>query len=289
MTRLSDDFLQCVVFLGYPKVETDDELTPEGTGFLLHIHELAGGYLVTARHVADTLGEHPWAIRMNDDTGRGRLIRMDGVRWHRHPDPSVDLAAIAFERPEWAAAQYVPLHLVMNPAKAEEKDIGPGDMVYILGLFHLLHGTKKNLTYAHPGHIALIEQHEPIPITGVEGRIEFTSGHLVAAQTLRGSSGSPVFVRRTIEIDVPDHNNPSSQVKAWVHGNLWLLGVWQGEWRGPPAGDLGVPMGAGFTVPVGTGIVVPAKRILELLDSADVRAERAERSGMPIAHLPTLT
>jgi hypothetical protein len=200
---------------------------------------------------------------------------MDATRWHFHADAAVDLAVLPFEVPDWASARYFETRYALTPLKAVEKDIGAGDMVYIVGVFYLLHGTKKNRPYVYPGHIAVFEDDEPIPIRGTDGRMEYTTGHLVAAQTLPGASGSPVFVRRTIRLDVADHNDPSTLVKAWVHGTVWLLGMWQGAWHGRPLESLGLDVRAGITVPVGTGIVVPAKQILELLNAPELRRERA--------------
>src|SRR5438552_2127913 len=64
--RLSEDIRRSVVYLGYRKPGTEYEITPVGTGFLLHMGVPDGGYLVTAGHVAKDLEDGAFDIRLNE-------------------------------------------------------------------------------------------------------------------------------------------------------------------------------------------------------------------------------
>src|SRR5262249_18114649 len=100
LVRISEDARRCVVFLG---VEDD---TPNssgircvGTGFFVSY----GGtyrYLVTVKHVANSLVDAPFLIRINDINGAGSSnISVDtgDLRWFTHEDPDVDLAIASVE------------------------------------------------------------------------------------------------------------------------------------------------------------------------------------------------
>jgi len=96
--RIEDSVRDTVVFLGYPSNDpAKGGIDCVGTGFLLLYDGFR--YLVTVRHVADFLGEHPFLIRINCYDGNSDNIPVDSVKWYYDSDPTVDIAVIPFDLP----------------------------------------------------------------------------------------------------------------------------------------------------------------------------------------------
>lgn len=291
MVKLGEDARQCVVYLGY-EGPGDDQIEPEGTGFIIRHGgrspnketERAASYLVTARHVAKKLGADPFVIRMNHVMypAHGHNIHIDGAEWHWHPDgEAVDVALMEFDPPEWAGWVPFDSYGFLVPLKLGQKAIQAGDLAYVVGVYPLLHGDKRNLPIVHTGNIALMPEDELIPVfaweepthdKNGEPRIVYVRGYLVEANTHPGSSGSPVFVRRSIEQRIPELGD-QKPVETWFYGSRWLLGVWQGSWGDDLAQFVSTP-GGEATKPFGMGVVIPAPRILEILEMDELVERR---------------
>lgn len=284
MVRLADDARECVIYIGKPNISTrrnrDDDIAPLGTGFLIHMGGPAGSYLITARHVVERDIE-PLAVRLNDKEGGAENDYPEG-RWYFHPsDENVDVAVMPYDPPEWAKYQLFPAHSFLSEFKRESKNIGPGDLAYISGVFSPLHGKTRNIPIVHTGNIALFPEGEPIPVRDWrdETKTVLVDGYLVEAFTLPGLSGSPVFVRRTIErcIEDPGSGSPPDYLKSWRYGSVWLLGLWQGAWMARPGRELARIYDAhaqDIEVSVGVGVVVPAVQVRETLDHPELIAMR---------------
>ena len=217
--RLAEDLRKCVVYLGVraePGSET--EIAPEGTGFFVSLDEPGGSYLVTVGHVADALGES-FVIQFNEKGGLGRNCQIDDPEWQF--DRSCDLATLALYPPDWADCIPVPRNRFLTEQWMTDQDIGAGDLVHIVGAFRLLHGEHKNLPLVHTGHVALLPEDEPIPIDGLKEITEIR-GYLAQVPTLRGSSGSPVFVRRHIPGVSKLDRSPDAE--GWMYSELLANG-----------------------------------------------------------------
>lgn len=279
LVRINDDIRKCVVYLGLPIVRADekDDITPQGTGFLVAYGDIGGvaaTYIVTARHVARALADVPFAIRLNDKQGNYRLVPVDRGDWVSHSDN--DVAAIRFDIPAWADAAPFAKYFAL-PFKIKSKNIGIGDLVYIVGLFNLMHGNDRNLPIVHTGHIAMVPEGQKVTIkdssTGERVEIE---AYLVEGQALSGASGAPVFVRRSIKMTVADPESPKNGLRAWLHGSVWMLGLWSASYAGSPSSELvefkNIP--ADKKVPYGVGVVVAADKIIEVLDMPQLKEQR---------------
>ena len=105
--------------------------------------------------------------------------------------------------------------------------------------------------------------------------IVHVQGYLLEMNSLQGLSGSPVFVRPTIDMaDLPvtDGTKITTRLPA---ANVKLLGVWQSAWSGDPDAVLMQEIGD-KKVPVGIGIVVPIARLVEVLESPVAVQSRAK-------------
>lgn len=301
--RLSDDARACVAYLGIPEINQDQEIKPIGTGFFVR-HE-GSTYIVTAAHVAKDLTDVAFGVRLNTKEGGGRIDRLDEGYWKNHPtDELVDVAILPYEIPAWADA--IPFgKWFVTEFKRKTKDFGAGDLVYIVGVYKFLHGVKRNMPAVHTGYIAAMADGEEIYIADWRAAEPDKAdlipvyGHLIQAPTLPASSGSPVFVRRSIQALIPDPafeppkgTKPGDKVKVpllktWRYGSVWLLGLWQGAW-GDVTRMVSLPDGA-VDMGTGMGVCVPAIKILEALEHPDLvelrrkkKQETAKKSALSL-------
>lgn len=269
--RVAQDLIDSVVFFGHGD---DKEFSPKGTGFLL----IFGGllYLATARHVAENLGEDPFLIRANHNSGRANNYPLDlcmsgdtRIRWFAHEMESVDLAVLPF--PIDAQAMGITASAIHgeHTVKLEKpmKDAGCGDMCHVVGLFAHRPGVNRNMPVVHTGHIAAMCDSEELIFVSSAGKTKRVEGYLVELSNLGGLSGAPVFVRGGVELNVPIADGPQRVISSFTP-ELKLLGVWQGSWN---RGAVGTAQDT-----VAMGIVTPGHRLLQLLDSEPVAENRRE-------------
>jgi S1-C subfamily serine protease len=275
--RLHDDIRKVVVFLGLPAVGDDAVPRFGGTGFFVshpapkQPDRFSFTYLVTARHVAESLGGH-FVIGVNDTTTKKTdLVPVDCPTWSVHPDDNVDIAVL---RIQLIGAEYLPLPIATfadNDENAYFDKFGIGDLVYLVGLYRLFPGTERISPIVHTGHVAMTPD-DPIPVRSRKtGQEVATHGYLIEAQTLEGLSGAPVLVRYTN----PTGMRTGTGGVVGYSDSVFLLGVWQGAWDGVAGDTLSQQTGRqGARVPVGMGIVIPAKRIREVLALDEIKEER---------------
>lgn len=269
--RLSDSYLWRTVYLGTSRPDDIKAIDVKGTGFLL-LHE-GCTYIVSAAHVVVPLDDGPIAIRLNrTDTGLGDIDHLDQAKWHYHPDPAVDIAVLPYSPPPWAKVNYAKSKAIASEFKIESKGFGPGDLAYVVGIFQKMRGKEKNMPVVHVGHVGSMGVGEKFLTDdwrpGKGGRDIEVSGYVIQVSTLPESSGSPVYVRRTLDgwapepkYQMPPGVRPGDKVEvplvlASTYGSVWLLGVWHGMWK---TADQGVIVGTN------TGVCTPAPRILETL------------------------
>lgn len=289
--RLSRDARKGVVFLGYPEREKGPTaIRCEGTGFLLLYK--GGFHLVTARHVAKTLGDIGWATRVNRLDGTCELIDAEDIPWAFHPDDTVDIAVCGFSLSRSAGYDFLYYDgeiLLLNAEQESSADwVEVGDMCYTVGLWRLLEGKERNLPVVHTGSIARLPGEEKIPVRAPNkpGGRELVDGYLVEAQTLRGLSGSPVFIRPSLNLAMdatradPFGGSPERIELVAYHEHVKLLGLWQAAWDAPAGEVLTAEHGRQNTVPVGMGIVVPASKIIEVLELPAVHEKREKQKRL---------
>lgn len=266
--RLNVDLRNAVVFVGdMTSDEKGEEIfKPVGTAFFLLYKELV--YLVTARHVAESL-HPPFTLRASNNKGEplfGDVIR---AHWTFHTDENVDLAIGVGVLPKDAVA--VGGKLLLSQEITVERGIGIGDEVNIVGLYRLAYGKKRNLPIVHTGAIAMVPEDEKIPqIDRITGKRRLVECYLVEAQTLEGLSGSPVFVRQANIANIGGKNVLLTSASGF------LLGVWSGAWDAPPGSVLNAEHPDARRVPVGMGLTVPSYKLIELLESLVVVKHREE-------------
>jgi hypothetical protein len=267
--HLGSSIQDTVAFLGFEDSSAPGEMRCFGTALLVHYKGF--GYLVTARHVVEPLGDAPFLIRVNRiQSGIADVIRVENLDWKFHADETVDLSAISFDATHDRGFQclYFFEDDILNDQMAKDEFIDIGDYCYTVGLFRYMSGYRRNDPVLFSGHIAFWNG-EQIPIwNNYKRKKEFVNGHLVQSHALQGASGSPVFVRPAFGFSgVPFKGKSIGTIM--VQDRLFLMGIMQGAWFLPPdellRSELGA--GAGDTVPVGLGIVTPSSKVLELLEN----------------------
>jgi hypothetical protein len=276
--RLHDDVRKIVVFLGWRTTGTDGQTIPKfgGTGFFVSVRceipEVSFTYLVTCKHVAEAVEvlRTPFVIGFNDASGKMELKDIDDVRWYCHQDDNVDIALTPLGL-QGVDIQHFPVE-GFSENSPFSKNVGTGDLVYIVGLYRLFPGIERLSPVVHTGHVAMTPADE-IPIKNPRtGERTATRGYLIEAQTLDGLSGSPVFIRHTNA--VPFLNSFGSVVG--YTDQVYLLGIWQGAWPGKAGEILTEQIGSDARVPVGMGISIPSQKIMEILENDEVKSRRNE-------------
>jgi hypothetical protein len=279
--RVQEDSRRCSVFVGHGT--SAENFSAGGTGFFICIPGagLSGVYLVTAAHIARELADEPFAVRVNRKSGGAELIHIDGAQWRYHPDTSVDVALLEFDIPDWADFAALPTKEFLTQRHIEYFKVGPGDATFVIGLFFLHSGTKRNVPVVHTGKVSLMPTDEKLPVRkgGGSSEIEWVEAYLVEAGALKGASGSQVLVRPAFQFKTETF--PESEKALGVaDGREYLLGVWSANWEGEASEALAtaVKMHQSFQVPVGMGMVVPAYRIQEILLLPEVRMSLNKRA-----------
>ncbi len=294
--RVPDQILKTAIFLG---VLTGDGEQYLGTGFIItvaygrgHVFEIKypeGGvttirmpfaFLVTAKHVAETLEGADFYIRANKADGSGVAV-IEGsheTRWWYHPTEkeSVDAALMLFPPKTLMKLDYAPIAITMfaNEKIIEDKNLGVGDEVFISGLFTKVIGEAKNIPIIRTGTVAMM------PDEKILFRGKMVHAYLVESRSIGGLSGSPVFIRETISTPItvdrfksrwpPDvHERETGQgitTELRGLGRFYFLGSMMGHWDVPKSA---IPS-AVEAVNMGISPMVPAQKIYEIITQPEL-------------------
>ena len=306
LVRLEERYRQCVVVIGCGKVESEDEISPWGTAFIVGVGDGPAKpimYLVTAWHVVAQHFDVPFHVRFNKRAGGAKTHLIENPHWIVHPtDNTVDVAVHEITIPDWAHYTFIPKYPnILLDDRMDLKNIGAGNRTYTVGLWKFLSGDRRNQPFVYTGHIGLIPEDQLIPVRpwlrehGGKVQVE---AYLVEGEPIDGASGSPVFVRHTIQTATiqPDAQLKAKKVTAWIEGSVWLLGLQSDAFVGVPGEDYEIPRsGQQVVVPRGVNVVVPSMKIVEVLDHPKLVAAREavekqhEQDQMPVklSALPT--
>lgn len=281
--RIPDDIVKCVGFISHDLPEPDYL----GTVFIVAVTSETSPnksylHIVTAKHVAEMIDPGPFAIGMNAKDGtRITLKSGDDTRWWYHPtDASVDVAVTPF-----APSMFGDYDVRSVPDKAFATDelmrllgIGLGDQIFTVGLFTKFFGSSKFIPIVRTGNIAMMPT-EKVRITGL-GRAEV---YLAEGRSIGGLSGSPVFVRPTVELTNAKGDKGEPLPMIGIGRRLAFLGLMHGHW------DLPLPsVKEAEAVNMGVSIIIPAKKIMEVLYHPELVEMRRELDRiLDQSNLPT--
>ncbi len=251
----------------------------KATGFIVSVagaHKNAHLYVVTAKHVANAVAGSPFVIGFNTNEGtKGRFeLNYDSdhpLRWWDHPtEPNaVDVAVFPFRPTEYPILDVEWVHypnMIATPEIMTSEGIGIGDEIAVIGLFTAFSGQNRHFPIARIGNLAMLPT-ERIPVKGFDPM----EAYLAEGRSIGGLSGSPVFVRQTINGTVPDRSG--IQVPFAGTGQIHFLGLMHGHWDIPKSLDGVTQVEA---VNMGISIVVPAHKIWEVVNHPELAVERTE-------------
>jgi hypothetical protein len=233
-------------------------------------------YFVTAKHVAKDLEKREIYFLVNKiGGGVTEIHHIYENRWFLHPtDPTADVAIAQIFPQSDADIDTVGISQFGTPERLAALGIGIGDEVFATGLFTPAPGTARNMPIIRHGNIAMMPEEQ------IQTELGYADVYLVEARSIGGLSGSPVFVRPTINVPLQEQQGGIKNLFAVGHGGT-LLGLMHGHWdiKESEMNKASFEQDRKRGVNLGIGIVVPAIKILETINSpelVDVRM-RAEK------------
>lgn len=280
-------FQRNVVFIG---IMQEGEFIPKATAFIVQWteHQFYWTYVVTAEHVISGLLEKKWDIwiRFNLTNGTAGEMRVDSKYWKFYPDELgvSDVAVLPLstdpvplkETNELVKFDIAPIPLNGDHAMSatrtiiEDKHIGTGDEINIVGLFRSHYGKMRNVPIVRTGNIAQLDG-DPV-FTKFKG---FIDGYLIEARSIGGLSGSPVYV------NMPPLRFLEGGISEQTIGiRFYLLGLIHGHFdiADLTADTVAEDGGTASSINAGIGIVVPVEKIIETIQQADLAQQRLERT-----------
>ena len=279
-----EEIRKCVAFVGCRK-----GVTPSlaGTAFFLarqaDVPEPVFGfiYIVTAKHIIDYIrnqGCDKVLLRLNFTSGESGWVETQLKDWVFHPSTpeTVDVAVYPFSStilasgsmpPEIANLdhRFYPIQSIATVEVITREGIGPGEEVFLTGLFKHHFGSRKNIPIVRVGNIAAMPEEK------VEISFGLIDAYLVESRSLGGLSGSPVFVHLGI-VRIREGQPKFSTVPS---GIFYLLGLMHGHYdTAPSSSNDNLIVDSAQTaerINVGIGIVIPGWKILEVIEQPDVR------------------
>lgn len=266
--RVWDEIVKCVGFVS----KGENILDYRGTAFIVSVPQDENSgclHLVTAKHVALAIPDGEACIAVNAKDGLPRWMKQGDTPWFFHPtDMTVDVAVLPMGSDMVHAYDIrdIPVQMFATPEVIQEEKIGLGDELVNVGLFRPFFGSSNLLEpIVRTGNLAMMPKSR-VP-SDTFGSIE---AFLAEGRSIGGLSGSPVFVRSTVNLNVQNYMGEPAQMSGL--GPMRLIGLMHGHWDVP--GDFGSD--AQKPVNMGVSIIVPAAKILEVLYSPELCAAREE-------------
>jgi hypothetical protein len=257
--RVPDQISKCVLFVGMPELEPEPY---HGTSYIVTVpgrNQNHFAFLVTARHVAEKLQGKNFYIRANKrNGGMAELRGLADNPWWYHPTEreSVDCAVTLFAPSQIREldVEHIPIDLFLDDQKTKEHNVGVGDDVFIAGLFTKVADTSRNIPIVRTGNVAMIPGEE------IYFHDRFIAANLIESRSIGGLSGSPVFVRPTLQMKIGEEDG--QPVIANAPGRIFFFGSVIGHWE-VPSEDFKITVAE--AVNMGIAPVVPAQKIREVI------------------------
>jgi hypothetical protein len=273
LMMLPDEIRTCASFLAYRLA--DGSISLAGSAFFLArkiTDTLHMQYVVTAKHVLDRIqgfGIESVLVSVNQKRGPSVWVELPIRDWHAHPgDASIDACVAHFGMPDGADQKYYPLESSVSKGLIAEEQIGPGEDVFVVGLFLHHAGANRSLPVVRVGNIAAMPEEK------VNTRIGPMEAYLIECRSTSGLSGSPVFLHQGLVRQIGGEVK-FAQTKT-AGGFSYLMGLVHGHFH-HKQGDVDAITGIGADIiNAGIAIVVPIWNVVEIIEQPAVRQKDEE-------------
>ncbi len=229
-------------------------------------------YAVTAKHVVEEIRKHGDGqygyYRINVKDGPTKWVQFSLGDCSFHPDdPAVDIALVpSVGIEDKFDVMYYPMAAVLTDEVIARDQVGPGDEVFITGLFVNHYGKDRNIPIIRTGNIATMLEEK------INTSVGLMDAYLIEARSIGGLSGSPAFVHlgvvRSFAGQVKHSNAP--------YGAFYLMGLMHGHFdvavTDPHAADV---IAMRERINMGIAIVVPVSKIIEVIEQPMLKQKRA--------------
>jgi len=288
MPKIAADLLDTVVYLYRNEEEAKVGVDFGGTGFLVQLPDetypdrASYFYAITNWHVAVAHGFS--TIRVNNQDGSVDIFEFDPSEWLFLPQYDIAVIPMPFN-PSRLKASMIPAQIFVRKEMfgANEKPLGVGSDVFMIGRFIDHDGGQTNRPAARFGHLSIL----PAPI--IQPNKTKADSFCVDMHSRTGHSGSPVFIYRTPFSDIGYvqslHNTPYFGLLGIHWGQfpeLWEIekGV---EPKTESEADSLILDGQYVKGLSGMACVLPAWTILEVLKMPKLVGLRGEHTEKVIA------
>jgi hypothetical protein len=285
MTRILDEFLECVFYLYPSRDDAENGAALGGTGFFLTIPWESDSqrrhlYAVTNKHNIAICRDRV-VIRATKATGKVYFNETDDVQWF--PSLTDDISVLPIAPALAGLFQNVPSALCVDRESFDEgtdsrTPLGPGDKVFMVGRFIENDGKTKNHPSVRFGNISMTAASVRHPAGYSQESIA------VEMRSISGYSGSPVFTYWEF-----GGGNLAGVNRPLTQSFLALLGVDWGHLplKLPLLQADGKPHPDKLHVKSHTAMsyVVPAWRLLEFLNQTRFKEQRMNDENEETARL----
>ncbi|GEM_PF-390931 len=279
------EILKCVAFVAYRDKNGEEHIA--GTCFFVtRLSDRADfrfGYVITARHVIDSIREVGYEplLRLNLSRSGATLLPFSSP-WVFHSDPDVDVA-VAYQ-PNQIGLEEKDDHLslpwaVIKPGLVngvDPRNFTAGEDVFIAGCFYQHRGRGRNIPVVRLGSIAALPEERVEAKVGSprSPRVALVEAYLIETRSQNGLSGSPVFVVETREANVHGMIGDDQLLTHRSRRKIFLLGIMKGHFDTKIAAHE-LPEGPA-RVNVGMSIAVPYYRILDVFRQPEITQYEAD-------------
>ena len=291
MPRIPPKVLNTVFYLYATHDDAQNDCNRAGTGFIAALRAVIPHriftYFVTNWHVA--LQGAP-VVRINKFDGTPDIFDFDPTQWRF--SPKYDIAVIPSGLSDVHSFAVIQEGIFLTEEEKEKELIGPGDDVFMAGLFiDGKEGSNIKVPALRFGHISV----DPVPLLQPQMNVRFDS-YCLDMHSRSGYSGSPVFVYRTPGYDLEEELGHGKKAKVLFSGrnHMSLLGIHWGQfpemWEVTGEGKLKDQKDSEKREPLltdgtfikglsGMTCVLPAWTILEVLNMSKLKEGRDEENA----------
>jgi hypothetical protein len=280
--RIPELLRHCVAFACY--IDNNNKYFVVGTVFFVGLPGFNTSesyiYTVSAWHVIDEIRKQSVDsnvhVRINSLDGKVRYEVIPLNAWKRHPDHSIDVAAVDWKPSYLCGYSVLSIETFITEEKSVTENLGAGDWVYTIGLFIKQMGTSQNTPIVLRGSIALMPYENEWIKIDFDGKTQKVEAFLIESHSMGGLSGSPVFVHLP---GAMPRRDVKDKLEMRLRDTHYLLGLLFGYFKFElDTQSIQMPTEWVKQINMGISIVIPATKIVEAINQPELREMREKGS-----------